>query len=220
MNEPDLPFVVTWHEHYCPEEFFARLGPGFLTEYYRGFLTTPAAVALIAEDDPGHPLGFLAGLVDPPAHRQHLLRQHGRRLAERALLALGRRPRLAAHFVRTRGVLYARKLLRLARASSRASGASSSGGPPRPAPPGDLVAVLSHVAVVPQAQGRGVGSLLIGEFEACAARAGRSRVQLVTTSGEDGAGPYYRHHGWQERGEHETPDGVRVTTYEHQIQPR
>lgn len=212
MTEGDLPFVVALHERYFPQGFFAKLGPGFLAEYYRGFLATPTAVALVAEDD-GRPLGYLAGLLHPQAHRRHLLRQRGVRLAVRGGLALARRPRLAVYFLRTRAGLYARKLLR-ARAQP-ATAVTARPDPDSAASPEPDLAVLSHVAVLPDQQGRGVGSRLVDEFERRAQHAGCRRAQLVTSSAR--AGAYYRHRGWHVRNEHETHDGVRVTTYEHWI---
>ena len=38
MNTADLGFVVREHRRHFPDGFFARLGRGFLREYYRAFL--------------------------------------------------------------------------------------------------------------------------------------------------------------------------------------
>jgi ribosomal protein S18 acetylase RimI-like enzyme len=208
MRPDDLPFVAGQHLYHFPAGFFARLGPGFLREYYHAFLTGPAAHATIAEVD-GAPAGYLVGVTDPAAHRDHVVQQHGRALVARALGAMLLRPSLGVCFLRTRAGLYARKLLRR-RGPSTAL----------PAPPKATgsTAVLTHVAVAPRAQAQGIGSELIRRFDAEVAARGCERLMLVTASGEDGAGPYYRRRGWEALGERRTPDGLHLTTYERPVE--
>lgn len=211
MDERDLPFVVGQHRHHFPAGFFARLGPAFLTEYYRAFLTSPATWTRVADAD-GEPAGYLVGVTDPAAHRDHVVRTHGRALVLKALVAMLLRPWLALLFARTRTGLYARKLLRYRRAAD---------GAPTPASGGcGSTAVLTHVAVTPSVQCCGIGARLIEGFEAAMAEAGCTRLSLVTASGEDGAGPYYRRRGWRATGERRTPDGLSLTTYELDIAAR
>jgi ribosomal protein S18 acetylase RimI-like enzyme len=214
MAPQDLSFVVREHRRHFPDGFFARLGPRFLREYYRAFLTASAARTTIAEVG-GERAGYLVGVTDPTAHREHLVRRHGRTLVRRAVASMLTHPSLAWCFVRTRLGLYVRKLLRYARRLLRRRGtapATASGGSD-PAP-----AVLAHVAVVPEAQSQGIGSALIRRFHAQVAAAGRDRLTLVTLSGEDGAGPYYEHRGWEPLGERQTPDGLVLTTYERPVE--
>jgi GNAT superfamily N-acetyltransferase len=219
MTEADLPFVVDQHLYHFPDGFFARLGPRFLSEYYRAFLTGSAVRATIAEVD-DEPAGYLVGVTDPPVHRDHVVRRHGRALVLKAVVAMLRRPALALLFLRTRTGLYARKLLRRhppsARAASTAGGAADTTAGPEPR--GGATAVLTHVAVVPGAQSCGIGSELIRRFDEEVATAGCEWLTLVTASGEDGAGPYYRRHGWQPSGDRRTPDGLHLTTYERPVQ--
>lgn len=203
MEDRDLPYVVTEHATHFPEGFFVRLGRRFLMEYYRAFLTSRAGRTLVAEVD-SQPVGYLVGVTDPAAHREHVLQRHGRALALRAAGALALHPRLAARFFRTRLVRYVGKLLPTQRPSSG----------PAVATAGARTAVLSHVAVTDSAQSRGIGSELIHLFEGEVAEAGCGRVTLVTASGEGGAGPYYRKHGWQAVEEHSTPDGLDLVTFE------
>jgi GNAT superfamily N-acetyltransferase len=206
MGAEDLPFVVDEHRHHFPDGFFARLGPKFLREYYRAFLTEPGARATIAEVE-GEPAGYLVGVTDPAAHRDHVLRRYGRTLVRRALASMLAHPSLAWRFVRTRLGLYARKLLRRRRpAPAGPSGGSS-----------HATAVLTAVAVAPEAQSQGIGSALIDRFEAQVAEAGCDRLALVTAAGDDGAGPYYEHRGWEARGERQTPDGLVLTAYERDV---
>lgn len=209
MGDEDLAFVVRQHRYHFPDGFFARLGPKFLREYYRAFLTGSAARAAIAELD-GRPAGYLVGVTDPVAHRDHVLQRHGTTLACQAMVAMVTRPSLGVCFLRTRFVLYARKLVRRRRANRQTT---------EPAPPG-ATAVLTHVAVAPEAQSYGIGSHLIRLFDAEATVAGCEQITLVTASGEDGAGPYYRRRGWASLGERITPDGLRLTTYARDVEAR
>ena len=198
MGEHDLPFVVREHRRYFPTGFFARLGPRFLTAYYRTFLTDPEARCVLAEAD-GEPLGYVVGLTDPAAHRDHVVRRHGPELVLRAAAAMLVRPWLAVRFLRTRSGLYARKLL-LPRRS------------PDGRVPAGQTAVLTQVCVTPEARSCGLGSRLIDRFDLEAAAAGCAELLLVTAS-DDGAGPYYRKRGWDACDERCTPDGLHLTTY-------
>ena len=210
MSAHDLPFAVDQHLLHFPDGFFARLGRGFLTEYYRAFLTGPDARTSIAEVH-GRPTGYLVGVTDPAAHRRHVIQQHGRALAVKAVLAMLRRPWLAVRFLRTRSRLYTRKLL--PRRTAQCEPTGSPGGPSR-------TAVLTHVAVVPEAQSGGIGSELIQRFDDQVHAAGGEQLTLVTAAGADGAGPYYERRGWHVAGERCTPDGLRLTTYTRPVKVR
>lgn len=205
MTPADLPFVATQHLHHFPDGFFARLGPAFLAEYYRPFLTGPHAHAYTV-DVAGRPVGFLVGVTHPVAHRQHVLRNHGRVLVVRAALSLLVRPRLALHFVRTRGRLYTRKMWVGRRTP-----------PAAPVAVAERPAVLAHVVVAEGARSRGIGAALVERFVEDAAAAGCARISLVTAAGHDGAGSYYAERGWHAKGERSTPDGMRLATYERPV---
>ncbi|MGP3684239.1 GNAT family N-acetyltransferase [Streptomyces sp. IBSNAI002] len=210
MANEDLPFVVGEHRRHFPDGFFARLGPAFLTSYTRTYLTSPHATGFIAEVD-GRPAGFLVGIVDGAPHRRHLLRAHGISLLGRAALGLLARPRLAWQFSRTRLARYYRKLVP-GRAPVGAAG-------PRPAHRVGREAVLSHVAVTPDARSLGIGNELIERFAQFALLADCARISLVTAAGPTGAGPYYEQRGWRRRGETRTPDGLPFVTYERTLLP-
>ncbi len=206
MATDDLPFVVDQHLHHFPDGFFARLGPNFLAEYYRAFLTGSSVSATVAEID-GEPVGYLVGVADPTAHREHVVQEHGRSLVMRALAAMLVRPALALLFLRTRTGLYARKLLR------RGMKPVEAADPARHVP----TAVLTHVAITPDEQSNGIGSELIRRFDDEVADEGCEQLTLVTASGADGAGPYYEARGWTPCGERCTPDGLWLTTYQRPV---
>lgn len=207
MGAADLAFVVEQHSLYFPDGFFARLGRRFLTEYYHSFLTGESAFSSIAEMD-GKRVGYLVGTTSPKHHREHVVRRHGVALAWRAALAMLTRPRLTVHFLRTRAKLYGGKIVRRCLAG-RAGNATQLGSA--------STAVLSHVAVVPDSQAQGAGTALLTQFEGSARKNGCQRILLVTASGQDGAGRYYRSHGWAAVAEQTTPDGRHLTTYSRQL---
>lgn len=204
MREDDLSFVVGEHLQHFPRGFFARLGPRFLHEYYRAFLTGDSGVAVVAEEA-GRPVGYLVGVTDPAAHREHVVRRHGRGLALRGAALLVVRPRLLATFLRTRAARYLEKLL--VRRAAR-SGRTVDVTPP---------AVLTHVAVTADAQGKGIGTLLVEWFEQALQATGCARVVLVTAAGRDGAGEFYERRGWTRTGEHATTDGHLLSNYEYRF---
>ncbi|MEU5575894.1 GNAT family N-acetyltransferase [Streptomyces coeruleorubidus] len=211
MGPEDLPFVVDEHRDHFPDGFFARLGPGYLTAYTRTYLTSPHARAYIAEAD-GAPVGFLVGVIDPVAHRRHVVRAHGRGLALRACMSLSVRPGLSLHFIRTRLGRYARKLLPGRRETAPQAAESR--------PRAGVTAVLAHVVVIGRVRSYGLGSALVRRFTEDAASAGCARVSLVTAAGPDGAGRYYERLGWWCAGQTRTPEGRTLLTYEYDLPHR
>lgn len=198
MKPDELDFAATQHLRHFPDGFFARLGQHFLEEYYRAFLTSPHARLLVAEDSHG-PIGYLAGILRPDAHRAHVLAQHRLPLTIRAASSLARQPSLLLLFLRTRSHIYARKLMRHERPVATAH---SEGTP----------AVLAHVVVDPSRQCQGIGRQLVLALTTAAREAGCTQVILVTEQGAASEG-FYRHLQWVENGTHDTRDGKAVITF-------
>ncbi|MGW1279102.1 GNAT family N-acetyltransferase [Streptomyces tsukubensis] len=218
LTPDDLPFVTTEHLRHFPDGFFARLGPGFVAAYLRTYLDSPHACAYAITAPPApaptpstdrRPAGYLLGVLDPAAHRTHLLRFHRHTLAARGALALAVRPVAAGHFLRTRTARYARALLPTGMRSS-----IPTPGPASPPEPSGVTAVLAYVAVIGGARSRGLGGALVDRFAADATAAGCDRAELVTLAGTGGAGPFYERRGWTPRGISAAPDGRLLTTYE------
>jgi len=207
MEPVDVDFAAQLHATFFPDGFFARLGRAFLVRYYRSFLDSPTATAVVAERD-GVLCGYLVGMLDPSAHRREALRRHGLRLALVALTALAVRPRLAKDFLRTRLRRYGRALLRQLRADPAQGGGSGLAAP----------AVLSHVAVPESFRGAGVGTVLVEHFLASARAAGRESACLVTLSGDVGAGAFYTRLGWTPSGSRRTDDGASLDYYTRSLQ--
>ncbi|MEO7836428.1 MAG: GNAT family N-acetyltransferase [Acidimicrobiales bacterium] len=192
MTPSDLRFSAALHQRSLPHGFFVELGEGYLRLYHRSFVVSPYAPALVAEAG-GRPIGFLVGVLDAARHRHFAVRRMGLVLAARATAAMLVRPRVAAWFVRHRLCLYARRLV----------AALTGGGVVKPAKaPSGRAAVVMHVATDEEARGLGAGKALLEAFTAAAEQAGATRLELVTRTGEDGAGAFYERLGW-------TPTGVR-----------
>ena len=76
LRPEDLPFVVDQHLHHFPHGFFARLGRGYVTEYYLSYCTDHSSCAVVATDG-AEPIGYLAGTSDPAGHRRHVMSAMG-----------------------------------------------------------------------------------------------------------------------------------------------
>lgn len=190
----DLGWTGALHAAELPHGFFVRLGAPFLRTYHRTFLESPFGIALVVEDEHG-PAGFLVGAVDARPHRAWVLRRRRLRLAALTLAGLGRHPRAALDFVRTRVRRYARAALAY-RGEVRYRDLRSS----------QPTAVLKHVAVDRSRRRTGAGRALADAFAAEAAGRGAVRARLTTLAGGD-AEPFWRALGWRSTGADRDEDG-------------
>lgn len=205
LRTDDLVRVAALHRGAFPTNVVGRLGPRLLRVHLSTFVDSPHAVAWVAQDTAGHPVGFLVGVLDTARHRRHLRREHAARLGVAAAGGMLRHPRLAC-------VLLVRRITLLrGRWRSRAS----TGVPPADGPPaGGPTAVLSHVAVAPHARGSGAGTALIERFEEAARASDAQRAALATLADERGAGSLYRVRGWILQRRRRTADGRDLELYE------
>lgn len=210
MTTADASWAAALHQTALPHGFFARLGPQFLTAYYESFISSPHAVALVA-DSPEGPAGMLVGTVRNSSHYSWVLHQRRRVLLRHGLARLLSRPPLLLLFLRTRLGWYAGAAARwTGRSFTRAFRIPDRQGRRGPA-------VLSHVAVVDAARSSGAGSALVSSFTAAAARAGCDEAVLVTLAGPAGAGAFYRRLGWTLRERHDDHDGRLVECYSRRL---
>ena len=179
----DITFLSRLHVQALPHGFFPRLGLGFLDLYYQGFVTSPHAVALVAQVEGRH-VGFVVGTTDNVAHYRWVTRRLGVRLAVRAALALLRRPGLLIWFLRTRGRRYLVATARRVRPAAPEIGVS------------ERVGVLTHIAVVPRARGSGIGQRLVVRFVEAASQR-NVPLEAVTLAGEQGASGFWRRLDWK-----------------------
>ena len=206
--DADAAFCATVHAHLLGHGFFVSLGHRFLTAYYKSFVASPHAVAVVATLE-GHRVGMLVGVLRTRPHRRWLLSERGPRLLILAALGFAARPGVAVTFARTR-------LRRYVAAMRRQKRPGDQGG--RVAGPADP-AVLSHVAVLPGVQGLGIGRLLVQRFTDAAAGAGVGTAVLATLADDAGAGPFYQSLGWREERTQKTADGVMVRLFSKDLGP-
>lgn len=206
----DLRATAQAHVRFLPVGLFPSFGERFLRRWHRTFLLSPYGIALVAVDRGGggdQVVGFLLGTTDQAAQTDALLRDRRAlfELSAAGLLALLRRPRLAARFARTRGRPWLHKLLQRRRVPAG----------PSDVPSAKPVAVLAAVAVEGGARGRGLGAALVRQFLAQARDRGADVAELVTViPAEGGAGAgFYERLGWCPTGDRRTRDGTTVRTY-------
>ena len=195
------------HTRELPHEFLTRLGPDFLSSYYRAFVDSPHAVALAASADGEKSLdGVLLGTFDTGAHYSHLVRRHGPELALGALRQALKKPSLAWDILRTRLLRYCRGILRSLRRSAKANKHSSPQEQER-------VGFVAYVAVDGRRRGRGVGGQLLEVYEELAREAGLQHLELVTLPDERGAAPFFDKLGYRREGEITSRSGERYAFY-------
>ncbi|NEK93365.1 GNAT family N-acetyltransferase [Modestobacter muralis] len=206
----DLSATAQAHVLLLPVGLFPSMGERFLRCWHRTFLRLPHGIALVAVDagaGAGQVVGFLLGTTDQATHTDALLRDRRALmdLGASGLLALLRRPRLAARFARTRGRPWLRKLLQR-RGSAVQPPEAHSVGP---------VAVLAAVAVQDSARGHGLGAALVHHFLAAAQAGGADVAELVTVVPHEGgtSAGFYECLGWCATGDRSTRDGTTVRTY-------
>lgn len=196
------------HARELPHEFLTRFGSGFLSRYYRAFVESPYAVALVASASDSRGMnGVLIGTFDTEAHYSYLVRRHGPGLALSALLRASRYPRLAGNLIRTRLVRYLRGILR---SLGYAAGA---GAKTESARDRDRVGFVTYVAVNRERRGNGIGGRLFEAYEELAREAGLQRLVLVTLPDERGAAPFFASMGWRREGEITSRSGERYAFF-------
>lgn len=210
----DLRATAQAHVRFLPVGLFPSMGERFLRRWHRTFLRLPYGIALVAVDRQARGdqvVGFLLGTTDQAAQTNALLsdRRALVELSASGLLALLRRPRLAARFARTRGRPWLHKLVQRRATTGFTPGARSV----KP------VAVLAAVAVESDARGRGLGAALVRRFLAEARAGGVDVAELVTVvPAEGGAGAeFYERLGWCATGDRRTRDGTTVRTYAYSL---
>lgn len=199
MADKDVGFATTLHLDCLNHGLFPALGKGFLGAYLRTFVSSPFAIALIAESA-GEPIGYLVGTEDDRAHYGHVIRTNWPSLAPRGLVALLVRPAVAFRFARTRAVRYARGAVRLT-------------GKTDPQGPTIKDASLTHMAVSAQFRSQGAGKALVVAFLEALSFSNAAGVRLLTRSNSAGAGRFYEKLGWCLVTEFTDQDGVKWLRY-------
>lgn len=189
LQPADVTSLVAVHRRAFPGFFLSTLGPGFLGEFYRGFLDDPSAVTAVVVDEAGRCRGGVVGTTTPEGYFGRLVRRRWHRFAMGSFVAALRDPRVAP---------------RLARALWYRGDVPATGGG----------ALLSSICMDPELQGYGLGQRLIEAWKGQVTRAGVGSAFLTTdTADNDDTHRFYQRNGWHVDGEFTTPEGRRMTRY-------
>lgn len=214
----DLERMSAWQCAFLPHGLFPHLGERFVRHWHATFLDAPFGVALVADlFRPGcepQPVGFLVGSTDQVRHIDDVVRRQRLQLGAAGAVALALRPRLAAHFLRTRARAYGRRLLRQ---TAMAGQAGAAGAGPQSHSDRSGTAVITAVAVVPEARGSGAGKALVQRFLDQARASAAPRAELAVMAGPGQAEAFYARMGWKQVGRHLSKDGSLVLTFRHEL---
>ena len=175
MDFCNLHSVVQVHLASFPGFFLTFLGSRFLELFYRSFLEDSAGIGFVALDENECVIGSVVGSLVPEEYFKRLMRRRWWAFFLASVSALLRRPWIAFRLLRA---LWYR------------------GG----APEGESVhrALLSSIAVLPEAQGRGVGQLLVKAWLCEVRRRGGHGAFLITDAeGNDAVVAFYQRLGWK-----------------------
>jgi len=169
----DVKSLVELHQAAFPGFFLTSLGHRFLRLLYRSLVDAESGVCIVAENGQGV-LGFAVGTTEPDAFFKTLLRKQGLSFAVATVPALLRHPAFAVR--RCLGALCYR------------------GEKPKAFP---KAALLSSLAVSPDAARQGIGRELLDAFCNEVTRRGGHAVYLTTdASGNDAVNQFYEKCGF------------------------
>lgn len=189
MLPADLSGVVTTHLESFSGFFLSSLGHRFLFLYYSGLLASPDQIACVARDREQRVVGFVAGSANPRGFYRRLLRRDGFRFLRASVAPVLRTPSIVPRI--------ARALLH-----------------PSSQPPGEHVAGLFSLGVLPQQQGRGIGRKLVASFLKEARNRGCTQVVLTTDKeGNDPVNAFYVASGFVLQQQYVTPEGRGMNEY-------
>jgi ribosomal protein S18 acetylase RimI-like enzyme len=155
-TERDIEEIVAVHRDAFPDFFLTSLGERFLRRFYSAVGSDASALSFVGYVD-GRIAGFVVGTLQPSQFFRKLLLRQGMRFCIDALGALLRRPWFVGRRL-LRGLTYRGEAPEL-RGNS---------------------ALVSSVAVLPSASGRGLATALLNAFCEAAARRGATSVYLLT----------------------------------------
>jgi ribosomal protein S18 acetylase RimI-like enzyme len=170
--------------------FLTSMGPGFLKVFYRSFLGEKTAIGFAAVDAAnGAVLGGVFGTTAPAGFFRRLALRKWAAFGLAALGAVAKKPGITIRLLH---------------------GLSYRGDPP--AHPG--YALLSSIAVSPEAQGRGVGKALLDAWVEAARRRACPGAYLTTDAVDnDAVNRFYRKNGWTLEDAFVTREGRKMNRY-------
>lgn len=188
MRSADVPAIVQVHRKGFPGFFLTFLGDQFLRELYAAILADVDGSSFVAEH--GNQIsGFVVGTAQPAGFYRRLLRQRWWRFGLVAVAPVLKRPSI---------------IPRLLRAFSMPGQVAQQEGR----------GTLMSIAVLPEAQGKGIGQALVQAFLAEAARQGLRQVDLTTDRDDnETANRFYQNMGFICARSYTTPEGRAMNEY-------
>ena len=181
--------IVNVHMRAFPSFFLTFLGPRFLKEFYGSFLVDEAGVGFVAIED-GEVLGAIVGPIVPDGYFKRLLKRRWWAFCIASLGAVIKKPTVIPRLFRA--VFY--------------RGESPQNGP--------KLSLLSSIAVSPDAQGKGVGRLLVSRWLKEIQKKGSHGAFLTTDSeNNEAVNGFYQNLGWNLESRYETPEGRKMNRY-------
>lgn len=193
MTQSDLDLVVDIHYLAFKGFFLTFLGPGFLYELYRFIIDDPSSIAIVAVDNVGKLLGFVAGTTSPHGFYSRAVRKRVMKFALASLPSFIKRPAILPRLFRAFGKL----------------GTSSANY--------DECELMS-IAVLPELNGHGLGSMLELSFSE-EARSNGSKIIKLTTDSEmnDSVNQFYINRGYCLYKTFTTPENRRMNLYKKKL---
>lgn len=180
--------VVDIHIQAFPGFFLTFLGPRFLKEFYNSFTYDSTGIGFVAIEN-GEVAGVIVGPLNPEGYFRRLLIKKWHAFCVASVRAVLKNPKIIKRLFRA--FFYRGQ-----------------------APLGKQRALLSSIAVAPEAQGRGIGRALVQRWaEEVKHRGGKGCY--LTTDAEDNkkVNSFYQSLGWQVESTYTTPEGRLMNRY-------
>jgi ribosomal protein S18 acetylase RimI-like enzyme len=189
--------IVDVHMKAFPNFFLTFLGPRFLREFYGSFIYDEAGIGFVAVDSAnGNVLGVIVGPSVPAGYFKRLLKKRWYAFCLASVAAVLKKPSVVKRLFRA--VFYR---------------GESPSGPQR--------ALLSSIAVSPQAQGQGVGQALVKRWVGEVEQRGGTGCFLTTDAlDNDSTNRFYQKLGWQIESTFVTPQGRKMNRYIFDLPPK
>jgi len=189
MTRDHVESVVDVHRRSFQTFFLTFLGPRFLKLLYSEILTEPRSVAIVAVNESGKVIGFVAGVSEQSGFYGRIARRRWFSFAIASVGAVLKRPTI---------------IPRLFRALNQSNRSKSS----------LAQACLLSLAVDPTHEGRGTGRALVGEFLNRMQLLGVAKIALTTDEvSNDRTNRFYQKFGFQRVRNFTTPEGRRMIEY-------
>jgi len=190
LEDKHICDVVDVHMRAFPGFFTTFLGPGFVKEIHKYYLSDPTEIGFVAEDNQtGEVLGFIVGPMSPNSCFKKLVKKRWLAFGLASITAVLKRPVIIKRLLR--GFFYR-------------------GDPPQ----GSKRAYLSGVAVCPKAQKKGLGRALVETWvQEVAQRDGTGCYLTTDTENNEAINSFYLKLGWKVESTYTTPEGRVMNRY-------